>query len=503
MLPVNIYTLTRVRTPGLMHKAERQMSKRAYFLKIKQWEVDGLKKLADHIYREFSALDPMDFYYSFQIPKLGKEFDLLRVDDASVINIEIKSKAVADEKIKKQLELNRQYLALLGRSMRTYTYISSEDRIVRLTNSGRLVESDFAELFEDIRKQENVYRNHLEKLFVEETYLISPLTDPDKFLRREYFLTAQQKDIKNKILQAITEKGYCLQGFTGLPGTGKTLLLYDLAMDLTEDRDCVCVLHFGSFPSEMMTLNERLKRIDFYSCRDGGSFTDMAGYKVIFVDEGHRMTQEQLKRLVRTAKKQGIPIVFSYDREAPIAPSERTLSRVEDIGKLRGFTEYTLTNRIRMNIELSSFIGFLLKPDMQKRRKEYPNIFASYAGTRKETGIYLADYKKRGFIYIRGDERDADPENVSAEIEAYSATCKEFDKIVMVIDRSFIYDEVGYLVAKESCAEDSRVRMLFHGLSRAKTQIALIIERNVPVFDAVMAGLQGNDSEDHAKAKKK
>lgn len=528
MLPINIYTLTRVRTPRLMHKVERQMSKRSYFLGIRQWEIDGIKKLADHIYDEMKDLSGMEFYYSFQIPKLGKEFDLLRVSDDQVINIELKSEHVSDERIRKQLELNRVYLALLGRSMRTYTYISGEDRLVRLTNSGRLVESTFAELSEDLARPGELYNGNLEELFAEEKYLISPLTDPDRFLRREYFLTSQQRDIKGRILKKLGEKSYSLQGFTGLPGTGKTLLLYDLAMELTEEKDRVCVLHFGSFPDEMGTLNERLKRIDFYSCRDDREFPDMDGYRAIFVDEGHRMTKEQLKRLVRMAKKQGRPVVFSYDREVSIAPSQRILSRVEDIVKLRGFIEYTLTNRIRMNVELSSFIGFLMKPDMQKRRKEYPNIFVSYAGSRKETGIYLADYKDKGFIYIRGDERDADPQNRSAEIEAYLATCKEFDRIVMVIDRTFSYDEDGYLVDNktvsqttgseaagikndnrskaaadaEAAAEDSRVRMLFHGLSRAKAQIALIIERNVPVFETVMAGLQGPDGEENAKQKR-
>lgn len=491
MKPINIFTLSRIRSTKVMDRAERQMSKRAGFLKIRQWEVEGLKKLSDRVYAITKDISVLEFYYSFQISKLGKEFDLLRVNAETVINIELKSKPVSDDKIKKQLELNREYLALLGKAMRTYTYISSEDRLVRLTNSGRLVESTFEELCEDLKKQQDVYDDHLEKLFVEESYLISPLTDPDKFLRREYFLTAQQRDIKSKILKNISEKGYCLQGFTGLPGTGKTLLLYDLAMDLSE-KDRVCVLHFGSFPEEMAMLNERLKRIDFVDCKKMSAFPNMEDYKVFFVDEGHRMEPEQLKKLTRIAKKKEIPMVFSYDKESSLALSERSLSRVEDIESIRGFVEYTLTNRIRMNAELSSFIGFIMKPDMQKRKKEYPNIYVSYAGSRKETGIYLEDYKNKGFIYIRGAERDADPLNTGNEIDASLATCREFDKVVMVIDRSFVYNDEGYLVSKlqKERRGESPVRMLFHGLSRARSQIALVIERNTPLFEAVLAALQ-------------
>ena len=31
------------------------------------------------------------FFYSFQIPRLGKEFDLLQIKDEQIVNIELKS----------------------------------------------------------------------------------------------------------------------------------------------------------------------------------------------------------------------------------------------------------------------------------------------------------------------------------------------------------------------------------------------------------------------------
>lgn len=45
--------------------------------------------------------------------------------------------------------------------------------------------------------------------------------------------TSQQNDIRYHIIKKIHAGGYSLQGFTGLPGTGKTLLLYDIAKGLT------------------------------------------------------------------------------------------------------------------------------------------------------------------------------------------------------------------------------------------------------------------------------
>ena len=69
------------------------------------------------------------------------------------------------------------------------------------------------------------YEGDVEELFRAELYLISPLTEPEKFLNKEYFLTAQQRDIERQILKRIRTERSGAYWITGLPGTGKTLLL--------------------------------------------------------------------------------------------------------------------------------------------------------------------------------------------------------------------------------------------------------------------------------------
>lgn len=57
-------------------------------------------------------------FYSFQIPKLGKEFDLLQIKDDQIVNIELKSGSVSDEAIRRQLIQNRYYLSVFGKPIR-------------------------------------------------------------------------------------------------------------------------------------------------------------------------------------------------------------------------------------------------------------------------------------------------------------------------------------------------------------------------------------------------
>ena len=204
------------------------------------------------------------FFYSYQIPKLGKEFDLLQIKDDQIINIELKSGAVSEEAIRKQLMQNRYYLSVLGRSIQSYTYISSQNRLVRLTNHDHIAEADWTELCGSLQKESSDYQGNIDDLFQAELYLISPITEPARFLKKEYFLTSQQRDIQRQILKKLRISRFEYFCFTGLPGTGKTLLLYDIAMKLSR-RQQICMIHCGNAGKEWKILHKRLQRIAFLS----------------------------------------------------------------------------------------------------------------------------------------------------------------------------------------------------------------------------------------------
>ena len=372
MKSISIYTITRNQNIEQLQKLEHQLSGRDYFLKIREWELESMKALTAELETCMEDVYALRFFYSFQIPRLGKEFDLLQIKEDQIVNIELKSGVVSDEAICRQLLQNRYYLSVLGRTIHSYTYISSQNRLVRLTNHDHIAEADWDELCRALKRKSPDYDGNIEELFRAELYLISPLREPERFLQKEYFLTAQQRDIERQILKGIRAKHSDYYWFSGLPGTGKTLLLYDLAMKLSV-RQRVCMIHCGESGEDWRILHKRLRRIDFLSdrqlslqaakqtmtenvCAEEAFDTFLKPYSAILVDEAHLLSVEQLK-ILEECKKQ-IPIIFSSDTEDMISPEEldrEIPQRLAGLPDVQSFGEGDLQNRAHIENGSLSF----------------------------------------------------------------------------------------------------------------------------------------------------
>ena len=80
MKSISIYTITRNQNIEQLQKLERQLSGRDYFLKMREWELESMKALTAELETCMEDVYALRFFYSFQIPRLGKEFDLLQIE---------------------------------------------------------------------------------------------------------------------------------------------------------------------------------------------------------------------------------------------------------------------------------------------------------------------------------------------------------------------------------------------------------------------------------------
>lgn len=464
MKSISIYALTRKQNLSNLSRLECHLSERDRPLKVRAWEINSMRALVDQLEKYMPEVYRLRLFYSFQILRLGKEFDLLQVKENQIVNIELKSGAVSEDAIRRQLIQNRYYLSILGRPVRSYTYISSQNRLVRLTNHDHIVEAEWEQLCAELQEKSADFSGDLEDLFQAEWYLISPLTQPERFLKKEYFLTAQQKDIERQILKSIRIKRGGYYHFSGLPGTGKTLLLYDIAMKLS-GRQMVCIIHCGASGQEWKRLHERLRRIVWVSDSQITAEMRLDEYGTVLVDEAHLLDKETLENIVEAAGKR--PVIFTSDCEDQLSPEEVDQSVKLGIAKLPEIQTFRLTNRIRTNEEISSFVQDMMHIPDYKSGRRFPHVTVFYANDDQEAANLIQDAKKQGYQHL-----------LESEVAE-----KAYDSVAIILDGNYFYDSKKYLRSKKRT-----VWNLFHQLNSAKEKLMLIVKDN-ELFYAMLLGL--------------
>ena len=166
--------------------------------------VDALEKqCVENSIDSFNLLD--GFYYSYTMPYVGHEFDLLKANENKVVNIEVKSQMVDKSKILRQLDRNQWYLLGAGFDVIScYEFVIKNDSeyILYKFNDNKLETSHINNLIKDL-KEINVSKGiDLDCKFDPSHFLISPINHPKEFLEHKFFLTHQQEEFENNIIKS-------------------------------------------------------------------------------------------------------------------------------------------------------------------------------------------------------------------------------------------------------------------------------------------------------------
>lgn len=493
MQTLNLYQLTRVTDLELFAKYEQQLSKRKTIKEAKEAERLTLNAFVEMLLSTGGAVsDRMKmlsgFYFSFTIPKISKEFDLLRIGSECVVNNELKSEST-QEKILKQLRQNRYYLKSLGKPLYLFAFDSAATTLYMLTDRDELNIIGIDAVRDVLLAQTDIWNGDIENLFRASDFLISPLSTPERFLSGEYFLTSQQEEIEKSILNGIAKNKTPYFALTGDPGTGKTLLLYDMAVRLSAQGRC-CIVHCGIMPDGLKTLGDLLQDIDIVEAKIlknlSFSFND---YQFILVDESHRVYAYQFERLIKTTKDKQIRLIFSYDEKQVLSESERNAKIAERIVALPGCKVHRLTNKIRTNKELASFIERLRDLHSHNIVSDYSSAEIAYARNNAEAALLLVQYTNNGYTFINytGSRYYGSSFDVFALFSGgrntHNVIGQEFENVVMLLDDNFGYDENGKLRARKHPNPDYLYRQLFfQGASRVREKLAIIVLDNPDVF---------------------
>ena len=267
---INLYVLCQAIDLDNFGDYKDTLTKSGNSLAVKKEEIITLKSFLSELLSRKIQMSYLDnFIYGFSIPQISKEFDLLKIyENGPVINIELKSRMIDEKKIEYQLKKNQYYLSHFKKKIISFTYVMTETGSKVFSYDGvSLKESNISEILFSICQDGECYHKDIETLFRAKDYLISPINTPNLFIDGNYYLTDQQENIKNEILENIADGKRTIWGITGGAGTGKTLLLYDIAKQLSNDKK-VCIIHSGMLAKGHKFIGEKITNIDVISARD-------------------------------------------------------------------------------------------------------------------------------------------------------------------------------------------------------------------------------------------
>ena len=462
---------------------------------LKKHEIRNLRSFCEIMKSAGCPISSFDgFYVGYSIKQIGKEFDLLRFGMQDVLNIEIKSELKQANKMQKllmQMKRNYYYLKLLDKPIIIIEYVENDGFFKYNISRDTIERIDAAEVAKIILRQIIDFSQDPDKLFVPSNYLISPFNSTERFINGEYFLTTRQETIKGEIYNALNTYQFLFVTISANAGTGKTLLMYDMAKEQISSGKSVLIIHCGKLnPGHfrlIQSYNWKISSIRNISNDLTYNKSIIQDFDIIFVDESQRINSAQLQALTDAAVTLAKPLVFSYDVKQYLKTGE-TLDLTEYLSANYPYIHLEskrLTNKIRTNKELASFITNLIDIGKSKDHLDYSGVSIDYFDAVNDAVEYANYLKEHGWIFITFTtslkERDPyDSLEIFTDINAHDVIGQEFSKVAFVMNSNFKYDENGKLLAASSYY--SATGMLYQIVTRVVDELKILVLDNPDLY---------------------
>jgi hypothetical protein len=365
-------------------------------------EMEDFNKLLNMVNLKDIDSDGFMLGYISDTGGLRQQFDILRYGNNNILNIELKRELPKNgiKSIERQLRKHKLYLSMTNcKKLQVFTYVVNSNKVYTVNSDDVFCEYDMAKINE-IFSSTNFCEH--ESLKIDLTSLIiSPYVNPEAFYNHKYFLTDRQYQVKKDIIKNPKEKII----IEGGPGTGKTLVLLDLAKKYQKLDKTVLVI----FGAPMSNYEEISKKIGI-NIRPISKFTktdiSRINADIVIVDETQRVYQEKLDAILNLDK---VIRVFSLDGSQALHENEKKKdfhAKQGNFDKDETFLVKKLEGHIRYDPKLSSFIQRLLTNKRNKAQPyNYEKVSLQYFDNKENARKYIRDMvNNKGYVSIEPTE---------------------------------------------------------------------------------------------------
>ena len=242
-------------------------------------DADSLISLIKHIKQNNSD----GFVISYSIDRIDKEFDLIKIGNNNLVNIEMKVSNRPD-KIKQVIQ-NYKILSQYYSNYNIYifSYICNDDKLLIYNpEQEKLIECDYNNLNDILM---TIYNPEIVNINID---IRSVYENPEFFLEGNYILSTSQEKVKDKI----TNENKGIFVINGCGGTGKTLLALDLYNYYSKNNEVIFLLPALTEKVISPKLSSRvsIEMVRYFLIKK-------QKWNIIIVDEAQRLTKFQLESL--------------------------------------------------------------------------------------------------------------------------------------------------------------------------------------------------------------
>jgi hypothetical protein len=453
----------------------------------KSTELNDLKIFISELRTDLSDFSVFDgYFWGYKIPQISKEFDLLRIGASEVVNIELKSSNTGAN-LFKQLVRNNYYLGFLGLQVHCFTYVSTERKLYTLDDSGSLISVDFNKLIKILINQKTAVIKDINDLFNPSNYLVSPFNSTEEFISDKYFLTAHQEEIKSECVKKIDGLGASFLSICGKAGTGKTLLTYDIAKNYINKGQKVLIIHCGKLNSGHDILRKKYGW-DIIPIKIAMSH-NLSAYPIVVVDETQRIRPSQLEFIIEKIKEIHGNCIFAYDKQQCLRDEESDNNIPRIIMEQTSSSEYELTDKIRTNKEIASFISALFDKNKTPEKLDREHIELRYFNNYEDAKSCMKLLGNQGWkiINFTPSNRQSltyDNYEVLSEESSHDVIGQEFENVISVIDDHFTYVNNTLSIANYKIIPYYHpTKMLFQIMTRTRKKLCVIVIKNDEVME--------------------